>query len=625
MMATSDRFNLHPMKKFILLGTALLASFTSGAQRVEWVDYAYCTTQWDGGTGIATDDAGHVYALGSISAELIIQSDTFTNQYGTDDILLMKYDPQGDLVWGKVIGSPILDWSSELAVDGYGHLYAECAVQGTTMMSDTTYDAPFDHQVIQFDTAGNFLRYFSHLREIIADAQGSAVYLAYANIVEKRDTALNVLWNRTASNDHLYFSNVGPQGGRASMMVGNNGHLVLAGYENSVGGSTMFDTLLLKFSAAGYCDELCVISMDTSGSALWVRTLDSSSTYQELYPKVAVNDAGEVYLGLYSEGDTLIFGGDQLSNGPSLTPYTAWLKYDAAGTPQWAVGCLATWGADPSDIAINAQQEALICGISSGSGLLGNHPLLTNGLAVSVPYVAKLDPAGNVQWYKSSDAVASAEFNSITTCPNGDYAMTGSYPPEIGSQLPYSIGCHPSVVGSKGIMTLTLSENPEIYPTADFSATPQAPYTFSFTDLSVNATAWHWDFGDGNTSTDQNPVHTYATNGPFTVLLTAERGTCEDTASVELVNVGIEELAGAVHIGLAPNPAGAVLRITSSHAMEGIKVLDLAGRTINNIVLATRAREFELRTDGMPGGLYVLEVTAAGIKGRKTFVRAGTE
>jgi len=242
-----------------------------------------------------------------------------------------------------------------------------------------------------------------------------------------------------------------------------------------------------------------------------------------------------------------------------------------------------------------------------------------------MPYVAKLDPAGNVQWLKTSDAhgTSTQQFNSITTCPNGDYAVTGFYPPEIGPPIPYSIGCHPSVVGSKGIMTLTISENPEIYPTADFSATPQAPYTFSFTDLSVNATTWLWDFGDGATSTDQHPVHTYATNGPFTVLLTAERGTCEDTASVELVNVGIAEADGAVSIGIAPNPAGALLRITSSRAMDGIQVLDLSGRTISSIVPAARSREFELRTDGMPGGLYVLEVTAAGVKGRKTFVRAG--
>jgi PKD repeat protein len=42
-----------------------------------------------------------------------------------------------------------------------------------------------------------------------------------------------------------------------------------------------------------------------------------------------------------------------------------------------------------------------------------------------------------------------------------------------------------------------------------------------FTDLSSeDATYWYWDFGDGATSTDQNPLHLYNGNGPFVVCLT---------------------------------------------------------------------------------------------------------
>jgi len=44
-----------------------------------------------------------------------------------------------------------------------------------------------------------------------------------------------------------------------------------------------------------------------------------------------------------------------------------------------------------------------------------------------------------------------------------------------------------------------------------------APLTVQFTDRSENATGWSWDFGDGNTSTAQNPVHTYSVVGNYTV------------------------------------------------------------------------------------------------------------
>lgn len=60
---------------------------------------------------------------------------------------------------------------------------------------------------------------------------------------------------------------------------------------------------------------------------------------------------------------------------------------------------------------------------------------------------------------------------------------------------------------------------------ADFIASPLSghpPLTVAFTDLSTGLpSAWLWDFGDGHTSTDQNPTHTYDTAGSYDVTLTA--------------------------------------------------------------------------------------------------------
>ena len=50
---------------------------------------------------------------------------------------------------------------------------------------------------------------------------------------------------------------------------------------------------------------------------------------------------------------------------------------------------------------------------------------------------------------------------------------------------------------------------------------------------SNNATSWAWDFGDGGTSTEQNPVHVYTTGGTFTVKLTASNSGSSDTLTSE--------------------------------------------------------------------------------------------
>ncbi len=57
-----------------------------------------------------------------------------------------------------------------------------------------------------------------------------------------------------------------------------------------------------------------------------------------------------------------------------------------------------------------------------------------------------------------------------------------------------------------------------------------APLAVQFTDTSTgNPTAWLWDFGDGNTSTEQHPVHTYTAADTYMVSLTAISTAGEDT------------------------------------------------------------------------------------------------
>ena len=82
------------------------------------------------------------------------------------------------------------------------------------------------------------------------------------------------------------------------------------------------------------------------------------------------------------------------------------------------------------------------------------------------------------------------------------------------------LGCPPAATG----------------PTAAFDAAPtsgQAPLTVQFTDQSTPGssaiTAWSWDFGDGLTSTEQNPGHIFGAPGSYTVALTVTTADGSDT------------------------------------------------------------------------------------------------
>ena len=99
-------------------------------------------------------------------------------------------------------------------------------------------------------------------------------------------------------------------------------------------------------------------------------------------------------------------------------------------------------------------------------------------------------------------------------------------------------------------------------PLPDFSATPTSgPVSLAvqFTDTTANnPTSWAWDFGDGNSSTQQNPLHTYNSVGTYTVALTATNsaGTATETKT-DFVQVFPPVVAGfstSVNSGVVPFP-----------------------------------------------------------------------
>ncbi|MCB0477987.1 MAG: M4 family metallopeptidase [Crocinitomicaceae bacterium] len=171
-----------------------------------------------------------------------------------------------------------------------------------------------------------------------------------------------------------------------------------------------------------------------------------------------------------------------------------------------------------------------------------------------------------------SGAYGPNEISTITIAPTGASQVTLNFPffdiePGTGSSCDYDqlliydgnsiaaplIGTYcnnnvpTSVSSTGGAITVRFTSDPGLElngfemtwactiptnaPTADFTVdnATNCTGTVQFSDNSVdNPTDWLWDFGDGNTSTDPNPTHTYAANGTYSVTLTVSNSIGSD-------------------------------------------------------------------------------------------------
>ncbi len=87
------------------------------------------------------------------------------------------------------------------------------------------------------------------------------------------------------------------------------------------------------------------------------------------------------------------------------------------------------------------------------------------------------------------------------------------------------------------MLLFTINVIPPKIPVADFKGSPTSIIeggTVHFTDLSLNSkNAWNWDFGDGETSTEASPTHSYSNPGNYSVSLTVTGPAGNDTETKE--------------------------------------------------------------------------------------------
>jgi len=165
------------------------------------------------------------------------------------------------------------------------------------------------------------------------------------------------------------------------------------------------------------------------------------------------------------------------------------------------------------------------------------------------------------------------------------------------------IGSNASAAREILLDELTLKETLPVK--ADFYAETVsgiAPLTVQFYDLSTNATSWAWDFGDGTTSTEQDPIHTYTIGGTFTVKLTASNSGSSDVLT-------LKDLIAVLPNALDKIDYSKYTITTSNHIINidgvqrNVELFDIAGRSIQSTMVTGK-----FSSKPLSAGLYILRV-----------------
>ncbi len=158
-------------------------------------------------------------------------------------------------------------------------------------------------------------------------------------------------------------------------------------------------------------------------------------------------------------------------------------------------------------------------------------------------------------------------------------------------------------------------------PTAAFTPTVNGlSVSFDANASTGNGNSYTWDFGDGNTSTAQNPTTVYATGGNYTVCLTVTNNCGTDSTCVSLAGISLAENALARSLSIFPNPTDGLVTVEfepQGTAYATLKVTDARGRLLLE-------KEADLQANGTVGrtldlsrfakGVYMIEVTSGDMK-----------
>ncbi|MCB0540935.1 MAG: PKD domain-containing protein, partial [Bacteroidetes bacterium] len=231
---------------------------------------------------------------------------------------------------------------------------------------------------------------------------------------------------------------------------------------------------------------------------------------------------------------------------------------------------------------------------------IGCPPPLASGYTYTTGTNSIAIQSVNIQQYDSYIWYFGDGESSTDSLPQHNYTASGIYNVCIAVQntcgtdsfcQSINITCPPPQIQSAGLHIDTLS--------------------IAGTGVSLqNQDSVYWTFGDGQNSTQTNPVHTYAQTGTYNVCLTAYN-TCGDTTycqEVSVVGTGIVQLSDGGTVKVYPNPAQSYINIELQNTVESlqVRIIDLQGKIYMKTKIKPSKEQLDL--SNLSSGIYFIQL-----------------
>ena len=350
----------------------------------QWVKLVDSTNADERAIDLKADSSGNVYMLGTTDTSgLTIGSIDLKKPDSTLDNFIVKYDPNGNTLWARLIGGSSTESAVSIMMDSYNNVYA----LGQTTSSGFTVsglNVPFvktgnstDMYIIKYNKDGN---------PVNATLLGGYGY--------------QVPYYGTIANNQI----------------------TIAGYTTTSGltvNSSVFNTM-------GEYDAY-LIKLTNQGAVDWHKVLGGASV--DLAYSISKNSSGRIFIGgstrtsgLYSSSGTSM----KQNYGYSLGIV---IETNASGIPIVAtsLGEYSQWTTDEvRGIAHDANDNMFIVGTTNASGWRYKDAVVSFGSNTGyTSFLLKQTPSGAVQWNAFVSGISSEYSTGIAVSPSGSVAMTG--------------------------------------------------------------------------------------------------------------------------------------------------------------------------------------------------------